>query len=233
MISITPTVDQVAMEETRVMLRSLGGGENGLREMNDMLGRAARNSVREHLRALNLSTPTPLGATKSNYYGRAAQGTSFWREAGGILVNIHTPGMALHYYGGTVTPGANISSATGQPTKYLSLPYAAEAYGHSPSEFPDLVMLWGKNGPYALAYKELTTGQQRTLKRRGASPAALKGTGAIVFLLVKSVTIGANPGVLPSDEQLTEDLQVALDAYTDRLQHRQQEPPETENNQTP
>ena len=222
MMIMSPEIDQAQIDHVEEMLVGLGAGPRGLEHLNNVLGRAAFHVVRDHLRDRNLTVPTPVGAPKSNYYGRAADGTSFTIDPGGATVSIsgiEAPGIALHYYGGTVKPGVNPSSATGKPTKYLTIPVSPEAYGHPASDFDDLVMLWGRNGPWGLARKSLTKKQLRLIKSRGYTGESLTGdsAGELMYILVKEATIQPNPEVLPDEDEITVACNNAMSDYMENL----------------
>jgi hypothetical protein len=222
MMIMSPEIDQAQIDHVEQMLAGLGAGPRGLEHLNKVLGQAAYHVVRDHLRDRNLTVPTPLGAPKSNYYERAADSTTFVVDPGGATVSISgiaAPGIALHYFGGTVKPGQNPSSFTGQPTKYLTIPISPEAYGHSASEFDDLVVLWGRNGPWALARKALTPKQRRLIKSRGYAGESLTGdnAGELMYLLVKEATIQPNPEVLPDEDDIAVACQDAMSDYLEDL----------------
>ena len=184
------------------------------------IGYAARNLIKDHLQDLEDTRSGGSIGPPTHYYGSARKATNY-RVIDDTAVEIHVAqvGMALHYYGGTVTPGKGISSATGKPTVYLTKPARAEAYGKKASDFPDLIVLWGRNGPYALARAISTqVGIERSeageklwgghygakVKKRG-----LQG-GEVMFWLIKSATIKPDPSVMPDSEEFR-------DAITTRL----------------
>jgi hypothetical protein len=227
MISADLEIDQDMLLKAQGALYALGGRseEEGLRHLNPVLARAARDTFRDNLQDLNASTQNVYGAPKSNYYGNAAKGTSFHVEQDGFTISIAQVGIGLHYFGGTVEAGKGISFATGQPTKYLTIPACAEAYGHSASDFAgQLEIAWGRKGPYALVIKEeivpaVKGASKRYNKALGekAAVAGVFGGQVIMYWLVEHATIGANENVLPTDEELNDGLQTAVDQYVEAL----------------
>jgi len=200
----------------------------------NVMGRAATNLVREHLFDRNKENPNKMGGERTGYYASAARATHFDVSGDGVTISINQVGIALHYYGGTVTPGAHASSFSGKPTQYLTIPARAEAYGHRASEFSDLIVLWGKNGPYALAravstaisfvrprnFKAgdaLKAGHYLTVKSRGEQG------GEIMFWLVKKATIQPDPDVLPSAEEFEAAMSDAVSELLSTLSERAQE----------
>lgn len=123
----------------------------------------------------------------------ALPGESFYRDAAQSLervsnskedaIQITQRGIALQYYGGTVKAGKGISSKTGQPTKYLSIP-VNKATKEMPGHYPNLSFVKYKNGTRALV---------QLSKDKKASP---------MFWLVEQVTIKPHPKVLPKQAEL-------------------------------
>ena len=134
-------------------LRSL---RRGLEPENviPIFGRSVSNAVRDNFDDLEASRPNKLGGARQHYYSQARAATHYTIEGDTAIVGVAQVGMRMRYYGGEINAGANPSAATGQPTKYLTIPATAEAYGHRAADFPDMVVLWGTNGPYALARQE-------------------------------------------------------------------------------
>jgi hypothetical protein len=232
-VAFQAIVDEADYARLSDVLEELGAGAGGMRRLGRALGRRAFTVVRQHLADRNATVVNPLGAAKSNYWGQAAKDTSVKVDDDGATITIAHPGVALHYFGGDVEPGVNESTATGQPTKYLTIPASAEAYGHSASEFDDLEVLWGRNGPFALARKDLTKQQARLVKRRGGAGETLSGSssgaqGEILFWLVSHVHLDPNPYVLPSDEEMGAELQDATDQFLNLLamQHFMEDSPD-------
>ena len=161
-------------------------------------GFEGQRTVREHLQGLDETRANKLGGRRTNYYGSARRATEYRLEGEDVIVSIAQVGMRLHYYGGTVEAGVNSSFITGQPTKYITIPATAEAYGHTASDFENLVLVWGKNRkPVALA-----VGVEAQNTRRG--PTLTKSThlvpGKIMYWLKESVTLPADPTVLPTEQ---------------------------------
>jgi hypothetical protein len=132
-------------------------------------------------------------------------------ESDGVSVSVNKPGVALHYFGGTVKPGKSISRFTGRPTTLLTLPARTEAYGKSAGEFNNLKMVWGKGGrPVALAEDtasptseiHLVKSKNGVLRKVHVQAPPEKQGGLIMFWLVPQVTIQAKPDVIPQLEEM-------------------------------
>ena len=205
----------------------------GAERLNRVLGRAARNAVRSHLIEKNLSTQNAFGATKSNYYGAAAHSTSFSADEDSAVVTIHQVGMSLHYYGGTVYPGAHTSVTGAKPTRYLTIPACAEAYGKHASEFGDtLEVLWGRKGPFALSLKATdnperpgaSKAENRALLKKAVTLSFLDKRTAqlerVMFWLVKEATIRPDPTVIPDEDEFGDAIRESVENYLTSLEER-------------
>jgi len=190
-------------------LKALG---NVLRpqQLRPIVGRSARNAFVAHFRAKNTRSPNRFGARRTNYYLGAARATSFQPVGDGVVISVAQIGIRLHYYGGTVRAGRGISSFSGKPTKFLTIPARAEAHGKRASEFPDLIVLrrgdhqFGE--PYALARKVTQSVKHVTTKRLGrtsredyesATMVTSYTGGEILFWLKREVRVPADPDILP------------------------------------
>ncbi|MDD2763485.1 MAG: hypothetical protein PHE83_05865 [Opitutaceae bacterium] len=177
-----------------------------------IIGRSGVNTIREHLFGLNQTRPNALGGPRTNFYAAAARGTHFDVAADGAQISINQVGIAQRYFGGAISP---------RKAKYLTIPARAEAYGKRAGEFPDLVVLWGRHGPYALA----RAAQSAVSFRRGRDGRykLIKGGargGEVLFWLVKSATQPPDETVLPSDEAMRDQLDRDVGSYVQRLHRR-------------
>ncbi|MEG0427884.1 MAG: hypothetical protein RR553_08310 [Akkermansia sp.] len=111
------------------------------------LGRALRNELVKHFRAKN-QKPNKLGGKKTNFWAGIASSVSSAQCASKkISCKITSPHVAIHIYGGTITP---------KKAKILTIPIVPEAHGRSPKTFGN-----GKKGglqwrPWGLAMGETT-----------------------------------------------------------------------------
>lgn len=190
------------------------------------VGRAVSNLMRGHFGELEADRPNALGGARTHYWSDARRGTHYVVQGDDVLVGTDQPGVRLHYLGGTVLPGvgpySRPSYLTGKPAKYLTIPARAEAHGRRASEFDDLIVLWGRSGPYALARAVSTmiafsqnadwragdtvTGKRKflTTKARGEQG------GEVLFWLVKRADFDPDPTVLPTEAQIQDTATSAL-----------------------
>jgi hypothetical protein len=178
-----------------------------------IVGGSASNAVKGYLDDLEDNRPNQLGGARTHYWSSARQSTSFSLDSDGATVSISRIGMKLHYHGGTVTAGKGISSFSGKPTRYLAIPARAEAHGRKPSDFHDLIPLWGRNGPYALARSVSTMiATTRSRAKNAASRPFLvkRGSeqgGEVMFWLKESVTLQPDPTVIPDGDEISSTVQ--------------------------
>ncbi len=84
------------------------------------IGAAARNTIIAHLSNLQSTRPNKHGWPRQGYWASAARSVTQPIDHGdAIVIGIQQVGIALHYYGGTITP---------KQSKYLTLPTVPEAY---------------------------------------------------------------------------------------------------------
>lgn len=200
---------EIVRDAATAALRAL---RDGLRNENllPVLGRSVTNAIRANFDELESTRPNKLGGARQHYYSGARQGTSFVVDGDAAVVGIHQVGMGLRYYGGTVRAGQGVSSYTGQPTKYLTIPVTAEAYGHRAADFPDLTVLWGRDGPFALA----------RVAPRSMATAGDTRQSEVLFVLKAQVTVEADPTMLPSAEALSDSLHSDFGKYVNMIWRR-------------
>lgn len=177
-----------------------------------ILGRSVNNAVRENFDMLEQSRPNKIGGQRQHYYSGARASTSFVIDGDQAVIGVRQVGMRLRYYGGTVRAGQNASYMTGQPTKYLTIPVTPESYGHRAADFPDLKVLWGASGPYALARAEHGT------VAKGANAKTV--SAEILFILKKSVDVEADRTMLPDNEAMEGHVKSDFYRYVDLLWRR-------------
>lgn len=159
--------------------------------LHAVMGRAALNLVVNHLRSRN-QTPNRLGGRRTNYYSRAADATSMRHDETAATIAVSQVGFRLHYRGGTVVPVNR---------RALTIPIHAAAHGRRASEFPGIFRVNPEGGsPDALlADKPVEGGPLRFL-----------------YVLKKSVTLQADPSVLPSEAGIRRDAVAAVERFLAR-----------------
>ena len=209
MISIRLKSEELAALQKQA--EKIGAGD----DLALVMGRAAAGLTRDHLYALDQSRPNKLGGKRTNFYQKAGDSVSDPAASAGVVsFTITKTGLAQRWLGGDIEAGSGISSKTGEPTKYLSIPARAETYGEPPSAFTDLVFVPRKNGGamlvQALQTQVSISGKKRITVTRGQ----LLG-GLVMYWLVDKVTQEEDPTVLPTEEEL---LEVAIGSGSQYLQ---------------
>lgn len=174
------------LDRVRTVLRS--------GEIEKAMGQGTSNLIRSHLSRLSLSRKNKLGGQRTNFYGKAARSVNQKESPGVSIVSINWQGLQQRWLGGPISAGKSTSPVTGQPTKYLTIPAVAAAYGKRASELSDLHLLFGKSKkPYALA----------------------NPSGQIYFKLKPMVSQDADPSVLPTEQEMAD---AAAEAANDKIE---------------
>jgi len=137
-----------------------------------------------------------------------------------VRIGMGTVGLRQRLLGGTITAGRNISKFSGKPTKYLTIPARAEAYGKRSFDFSNLRVLFGRGGKaIALVEADATKVELGPKNRKtGARSYSTQATGgAVMFWLVTSVTQQADPSVLPPTESIGNTVIFALSETADKI----------------
>jgi len=163
-----------------------------------VFGEAVANAVRANFNELEHTRPNRLGGDRAHYYSGARKGTKWVVDGDSVLIGIQQVGIRLRYFGGVVKAGKNPSIITGQPTRYLTIPATAESYNHRAADFPDLVVLWGHNGPFALARR--TQNIMAVAKQRGFETERQE----ILFWLKTEVAVNPDETMLPGIDDLSD-----------------------------
>lgn len=145
----------------------------GEREIVEAARRGVEVLVIEHLRRKNDSTSPKPGFPKSNYYANAAKDVASSVSGSKATVEINHPGVALHFFGGTVLP----------KKKALAIPLEGIVWDVWPSEYQ------GELHPV----KDKKTGKAYLVD---------DSLGLALYELVPKVAIPSDPSVLPTDEEI-------------------------------
>lgn len=208
MIRVNVTIEKDTAGPALAALKEAIRPEN----LAPLFGRSVTNAVRENFDILEGARPNKLGGKRTHYYSGARSSTSFVVEGDVATVGVRQVGIRLRYFGGDVEAGKNTSIATGQPTKYLTIPVTPESYGMRAADFPDLILVWGPRGPYGLA--RVTKGT--IAKGRNSSTEQWE----ILFLLVPKVTIEGDDTILPTAEKMDESVRSDFGKYINLLWRR-------------
>ena len=168
-------------------------------ELNRAMGERVEDATRTHLQELSARRSPHTG-----FYGKAAQSVELSSDADAAEIRIPHPGMALRFYGGTVTGGSSISSFTGRPTKSQALPTENVPVRNgrrlAPREAGILAFIPTRRGNIHTSgvlvegvMKDVTRGP-----RKGQKRAVPKPGGKVMFILRRLTRHKADPTVIPS-----------------------------------
>lgn len=168
-------------------------------DAKSVAARAGVNLTRAHLFKLDGERGNKSGGSRSHFYAAAARSVHSSIESRGVAIIISKTGIAQRLFGGKIKPVKG---------RFLAIPNRTtpEAYGRRPREFDNLEVLYGKNGPFALAERAATHLQ-------AAAKGSAKGRRVprkIFFWLVDEVEQDPDPSVLPSDDELTSGVLTAV-----------------------
>lgn len=181
-------------------------------EVGMVAARAAAGLTRNHLYSLD-TRANKLGGACTHFYMKAGDSVSDPTATGNTFsFNITKLGLAQRWLGGDIEAGKGISSATGEPTKFLAIPARAEAYGKPPSAFPDLVFVPRPNGEAMLvqALQTLVGYGKKGPRSRG------ERGGLTMYWLVEKVHQDPDPTVMPTEKELTDAAVQAGSEYLER-----------------
>lgn len=191
------------VEQLRRRFRVLLDG-SGRRRMNEHIGRAVLEGVKDHLAEMSVSrhkVADRLGSTKTGYFENAPGRTELTQvDEGGLSITIrNTPGLRRAYGPMHIAPTGG--------RKFLTIPIhrisAHKRVADLKGEGHEVFRPWGWNalGEYDGSTEEYTdrkTGKRR--KRKRIRP---------LYALVRSVTVPQDEGLLPKRERYVE---IARDA---------------------
>lgn len=194
----------ISVEGVEQLRRKLGvlldGG--GRRRMNEHIGRAVLEGVKDHLAEMSVSrhkVADRLGSTRTGYFENAPGRTELTQvDEGGLSITIrNTPGLRRAYGPLHITPTGG--------RKFLTIPLhrisAHKRVAALKSEGHEIVRVGRMLGEYDGSTEEYTdnkTGRRR--KRKRIRP---------LYALVRSVTVPQDSGLLPKRDRYVE---IARDA---------------------
>jgi hypothetical protein len=180
-----------------------------------VMARSVYRSMRGNFQELESTRPNQMGGKRTHYYAEARRDMTIVYEGDTAIVGTTLVGTNLRYFGGTVKAGANPSYISGKPTKFLTIPATAESYGRRAADFPELEVLFGRNGPYALARVE-----RRTIARGDTYGVSGAKSVEILFWLKSSVTVQPDESMLPDPSGLNEAVKSDVNDYVGMLWRR-------------
>ena len=186
------------------------------------IGKPVLSAVVDHWMQLNADRHHPW-AKGEGYYAGAAKNTHLDVQEDGFEIVTDKIGLNLRIEGGVVTPGKNPSCITGQPTKYLTIPAIAEAYGRGACDIGSLQFVkFGNTGKQALmeaqpksAFDVKTGKRIRNVLKQGGTQGSFKRR--IWFWLVESTTHSPDPSVAPDMEHIEQVAAESAEKYLSKF----------------
>ena len=138
----------------------------------------------DHLTANYASKPNKLGAPSTGYWKDVIETMDSEIVGDTVRLDLSQRGIALHFFGSAGLPGGKvvpkgISEITGKPITRLTIPAIPAAHGKSVAEIPGL-----KFGQWDKGF-------------------GLGKDGTLFFWLARSVTISADPAIIPATLEAT------------------------------
>ena len=175
---------------------------NALREsltpgrLSAAVGPACARLTQTHLRQIG---GNKKGYPTTNFWSRAAKATNWRRTPEGTIIAVNQVGVRQRFYGGEI---AAVNAGA------LTIPISPVSYGHVAADFPGLFAVRTPKGTYLCQREEggdikksewnkQLHGLGGNVKARRTEGQRQQGALNFLFRLVKSVTQGPDPGVLP------------------------------------
>jgi hypothetical protein len=190
------------------------------REYTTPVGEAGKRVLMDHFAQKNADPASHkaargLGATPSDLYADFARATTWGPSADGVTLSVTHAAARQRLEGGQIRPVSG---------KYLTIPARGETYGKRAREFgTTLMVLYGRNGPYALAAKadhmrRVTRGPRAgQLVPAQSGQASSYGQGGVYFWLVRQANQAPDPTVLPEEGVFAEGIKAGLKEWLARI----------------
>lgn len=167
--------------------------------------------IRAHLKNLEDTRPNKMGWPRTHFWADAYKDVQNpTRRVDGAAVALTNPGLAQRYFGGEIVPH-------GHP--FLAIPARAEAYGHNPRDFDNLVPIITGPGRGELIEAEaqrVSFGRKKKDGTRTVKEGEEVG-GLAMFWLVDKVHQDPDPSVLPTEEKMSDAVQHGAQTRIDRI----------------
>ena len=163
-------------------------------EIIQAVARSVSNTVKANLVRKDQNSRPEAGMPKSGYYGQAANAVTSTVNGNEATINIPKEGIRLHFYGGTVRPGAG--------KKALAIPKDPKTAGMRAMEYDPtrqkMHLVWPKGSKVGFLVEN----------GKGRSKASEK----LMYLLVPKATIRADRSILPHEGAIRTAIDEAMEA---------------------
>lgn len=178
--------------------------------VNKVLGRAAVNLMKAHLRKLNTERPNKLGGKRTHFYNQAASATFSRENADGFTVTVAHTGFAQRYYGGPITP---------KRVKFLTIPFHADAHGRAASTFGDSLS-FAMHPQLGRVLIRTRTEKAKGRRKKGDPPRPPVTTQEVLYLLRRKVIQKGDTSVIPTVDEFRAALLKAAQQLLDTQSRR-------------
>jgi hypothetical protein len=173
--------------------RLTAAGRKLSEEVAPVVEEAAMKVVQDHLDANYVGQPNKLGGTPTGYWTNVRNSATAGREGKGVTVDLTGAGLLMKYMGGVIRPTGRVSSVTGKPIKFLSIPTAPESHGKIPAMFGKQLYTRGFAGGTGQSEGDSSAGMGLFLRTGSRS----SDSDPLLFWLAKQATIKADKKILP------------------------------------
>jgi hypothetical protein len=197
--------------------------------INKVIGSACRDLTKGHFYKLNQQRHRSPNKV-IGFYALAAQATHFDTDERGATITTSQVGIGQRFRGGPIDP-VNVA--------HLAIPARDEVLDKSPRSFTDLVVLFGRSGPYALGRVPPENWTPRSVEKfrqsvynrdegedRPVKPAITRlkhprqDSAEVMYWLRKHVDQAPDDSVLPTEKDLGDAAVDALRSFVDALEAR-------------
>ena len=189
------------------------------RELHGSIATAALEVTKDHIQEKYVPRDGPRG----DFWADVRDKTASSYNDKSATVTLNEVGIALRYHGGEVTPGKSNSSYTGKLTKALSIPSLNVPVSGGRQVRPGnaglLAFIKKAGGGDTIGY--LVEGSTKTRKKKtkrgdiGTDYIVPKAGGMLMFTLRTITRHKGDPGILPSEDDLTSAAIMAITDYLD------------------
>ena len=101
------------------------------------MGAAVADTLRTHFETLESERSGQTGGQPTHFWMQVRDSVQEPRMVAGddVVIGISHVGFRQRLEGGTIRAGQGVSSATGEPTKFLAIPVDVDSYGKRPGDF--------------------------------------------------------------------------------------------------
>jgi hypothetical protein len=166
-------------------------------EVAPVVEMAAMEAVQTHLDSNYVGKANQLGGQSTGYWTGVRNSAAAEQKGNGVTITLKGAGLLMKWEGGTIKPSGRISSATGKPIKWLTIPVAPEAHGKVAAMFGNRLYTHRFAGGTGQSLGDTRQGGGLWLRTGSQS----SDSDPLLFWFLKSVTIKPDHNILPPADQ--------------------------------